>query len=87
MTSRERVEAALNHREPDRVPMDLGASAVTGMHVSVVYRLRQALGLDKPGAPVKVVKPYQMLDEIAPDDYRKCKFAVLPDRDWFGISR
>ena len=67
MTSRERVEAALNHREPDRVPMDLGASAVTGMHVSVVHRLRQALGLGKPGAPVKVVEPYQMLGEIAPD--------------------
>ena len=67
MTSRERLEAALNHEEPDRVPLDLGASAVTGMHVSSVYLLRQALGLDDPGAPIKVVEPYQMLGEIAPD--------------------
>lgn len=67
MTSRERVEAALNHREPDRVPLDLGASAVTGMHVRSVYLLRQALGLDTPGTPVKVIEPYQMLGEIAPD--------------------
>ncbi len=67
MTSRERVHAALNHQEPDRVPLDLGASAVTGMHVSSVYRLRQALGLDAPGTPVKVVEPYQMLGEIGPD--------------------
>jgi hypothetical protein len=37
------------------------------MHVSSVYQLRQALGLDKPGTPVKVVEPYQMLGEIAPD--------------------
>lgn len=58
---------ALGHREPDRVPLDLGASAVTGMHVSAVYGLRQALGLDLPGIPVKVVEPYQMLGEIAPD--------------------
>ena len=67
MTSRERVHAALNHQEPDRVPLDLGASAVTGMHVSSVYCLRQALGLDTPGTPVKVVEPYQMLGEIGPD--------------------
>ncbi|MFA5043342.1 MAG: uroporphyrinogen decarboxylase family protein [Kiritimatiellia bacterium] len=67
MTSRERVRLALDHKEPDRVPLDLGASAVTGMHVSMVYRLRQALGLGQPGTPVKVVEPYQMLGEIAPD--------------------
>ena len=67
MNSRERVIASLNHREPDRVPLDLGGHAVTGMHVSTVYRLRQALGLDEAGAPVKVVEPYQMLGEIGPD--------------------
>jgi hypothetical protein len=67
MTSRERVECALAHREADRVPLDLGGGLVTSMHVSSVYKLRQALGLDEPGTPVKVVEPYQMLGEIAPD--------------------
>jgi len=67
MNSRERVEAALNHRQPDRVPLDLGASGVTGMHVSSVYLLRQALGLDAAGTPVKVIEPYQMLGEIGYD--------------------
>ncbi|MGA3165280.1 MAG: uroporphyrinogen decarboxylase family protein [Terriglobia bacterium] len=67
LTSRERVNLALNHQEPDRVPLDLGASAVTGMQVDTVYKLRQALGLDAPGKPVKVVEPYQMLGEIKPD--------------------
>jgi hypothetical protein len=67
MTSRERVNLALDHRETDRVPFDLGASAVTGMHASMVYETRQALGLDPPGTPVKVVEPYQLLGEIAPD--------------------
>jgi len=66
-TSRERVTLALNHTEPDHVPLDLGGSAVTGMHVSTVYALRQALHLDLPGTPVKVIEPYQMLGEIAPD--------------------
>ena len=67
MNSRQRVQKALRHEEPDRVPLDLGASAVTGMHVSSVYQLRQAYQLDRPGTPVKVVEPYQMLGEIAPD--------------------
>lgn len=67
MTSRERVLKALNHQQPDRVPLDLGGSLVTGMHVSAVYQLRQALGLDDPGTPVKVVDPFQMLGEIKPD--------------------
>ena len=58
---------AVNHKEPDRVPLDLGGSPTTGMHVSTVYALRQALKLDPPGTPVKVVEPYQMLGEIAPD--------------------
>ncbi len=67
MDSRQRVENALNHRQPDRVPLDLGASPVTGMHVASVYLLRQSLGLDEPGRPVKVIEPYQMLGEIGPD--------------------
>ena len=67
MNSRERVQLALNHREPDRVPLDLGSSPVTGMHVSSVYLLRQALKLDPPGTPVRVVEPYQLLGEIKPD--------------------
>lgn len=95
MNSRERVQLALNHREPDRVPLDLGASAVTGMHVSAVYALRQALGLDAPGTPVKVVEPYQMLGEIAPDLIRALGVDVVglgsprtmfgfENRDWKG---
>ncbi len=65
MTSRERVTAALNHRQPDRVPLDLGSTPVSGMQVSVVAALRRALGL--AGGQVKVVEPYQMLGEIDAD--------------------
>ncbi len=67
MNSRERVQLALNHQEADRISLDLGATPVTGMHVQSVYKLRQALGLDPPGAPVKIIEPYQNLGEIKPD--------------------
>ncbi|MFM8321159.1 MAG: uroporphyrinogen decarboxylase family protein [Chloroflexota bacterium] len=67
MNSRERVRMALNHQEADRVPLDLGGCGQTGMHVSSVYALRQALKLDPPGTPVRVIEPFQMLGEIKPD--------------------
>jgi hypothetical protein len=67
MDSRKRVSLALNHQEPDRIPLDLGGTPTTGMHVSTVYKLRQALELDEPGTPVKVIEPFQMLGEIKPD--------------------
>ena len=43
MNSRERVHLALNHQEADHVPLDLGGSLVTGMNVSMVYKLRQEI--------------------------------------------
>ncbi len=67
MNSRERVHMTLNHQEPDLIPLDLGGCGQTGMHVSTVYALRQALKLDPPGTPVKVIEPFQMLGEIAAD--------------------
>jgi hypothetical protein len=66
-TSRERVEAAIAHRETDMVPLDLGGSQGTGMHPDSVYKLRQALQLDRPGTPVKIVEPFLLLAEIEPD--------------------
>ena len=65
--SRERINTVLSHMEADRVPLDLGGGGTTGMHVDSVYLLRQALGLDPLGTPVKVSEPFQMLGEIAPD--------------------
>ena len=90
MTSRERVDAALAHAEPDRVPLDLGAAPTTGMHVDSVYLLRQALGLDPPGTPVKVAEPFQMLGEIAPDLREALGVDVVgvgPPGNFFGFAQ
>jgi hypothetical protein len=65
--SRERILTACAHRQPDKLPVDFGGGFQTGIHVSMVYKLRQALGLDRPDTPVKVVEVYQMLGEVAPD--------------------
>lgn len=65
MTSRERLDAALNHRQPDLVPVDFNGTAVTGMHVKSVIGLRERYGLEK--RLVKVHEPYQMLGWIDDD--------------------
>ncbi len=66
-SSRLRVEMALAHVEADMVPLDLGGCPTTGIQASALYRLRQALGLDPPGTPVKITEPFQMLGEVGPD--------------------
>ncbi len=65
MTPRQRLQAALDHKEPDAVPVDFNGTAVTGMHVRVVAALRYHYGLDR--RPVKVHEPYQMLGWIDED--------------------
>ena len=45
MNSRERVRLALSHKEPDRVPYDLGATIATGIHKQAYDGLRGYLGL------------------------------------------
>lgn len=54
-TSQERLTAALEHREPDRVPFDLGGALVTGINVNSLCQLRRQLGL--PGEP-------EVLDQV-----------------------
>jgi uroporphyrinogen decarboxylase len=59
MNSRERVLAAVEHREPDRVPLDLGGTRNTAIEPRLYMRLRERLGLD--GEPARVMDVWQML--------------------------
>lgn len=89
MTPRERVLAALAHKEPDKVPLDVNPVLNTGIHVSVLHKLKVALGLIKPEDPVKVVDPYQMLGEIDKDLRRALGIdtvPLLPYRNIFGFK-
>jgi len=47
MTSRERVVMALEHQEPDRVPVDLGGMISTGISVKAYERLKDHLQLEE----------------------------------------
>jgi uroporphyrinogen decarboxylase len=60
MTSRERVLAALNHVEPDRIPVDLGGHRSSGIAAIAYHHLRKHLGL-----PEKAVRVYDMVQQLA----------------------
>lgn len=59
------VRDTLEHREPECVPIDLGATFVTGIHVSCVAALRRHYGLGDD--PARVIDPGQMLGEVGAD--------------------
>jgi hypothetical protein len=63
--SRERVVATLNHKQPDRIPIDFGGTMVTGVHASCVAELRDYYGLEK--RPVRIHEPFQMLAVLDDD--------------------
>ena len=41
MTSRERVLTTLNHKEPDKIPIDFGGMGSTGIMAIAYNRLKQ----------------------------------------------
>ena len=85
--SARRLAAALRHERPDRIPIDLGSTAVTGIHVSCVSQLRNHFGLAK--GPVKVHEPYQMLGWIDDDLAAALGIdtaGVFPRENMFGFA-
>jgi hypothetical protein len=86
MNSRERVIASINHRSPDRIPLDIGSTGVTGIHVLAVEKLRDFYGLGIK--PVRVIEPYQMLGEVEADLREILGIDVIglsPQKNMFGI--
>ncbi|MFO7976266.1 MAG: uroporphyrinogen decarboxylase family protein [Candidatus Hydrogenedentota bacterium] len=88
MTSRERVQTALNHVEPDRVPIDLSGHRSSGISAVLYPKLRAFLGL--PERPVRVYDPVQqlaivhsdVLDRFGVDTIELGRGFALEDKDW-----
>lgn len=86
MNRRERVLTSLNHKQPDRVPVDFGGTSTTGIHASCVAALRDYYGLEK--RLVRVHEPGQMLGWID-DDLKETlgidTEALFPRKNKFGV--
>ena len=81
MNSRERVFAALDHRQPDRVPIDLGGSIVTGINAMGYARLKRRLGL---AGPVRVASVILLLAEVEEELLNRWGVDVLPVPRYFA---
>jgi uroporphyrinogen decarboxylase len=65
MTPRQRVWAAINHQEPDRVPLDIGGGNSTTIVVEGYERLKRHLGIEGPTREMNKVFRLARLDERA----------------------
>ena len=63
MTPRERVLAALNHQQPDRVPLDFGSTNCTGITKKAYERLKEYLGIEKETVLMDRVLQLAIVDE------------------------
>lgn len=102
MTHRERVLAALDHREPDRLPIDVGSSRVTGIVLQAYDNLRARLGFGDPGVVLDRMQQIVQMDERileyldvdvrafahgAPDNGRDVELGEDRYRDEWGVTR
>jgi len=88
MTSRERILSALNHRETDRIPIDLSGHRSSGIAALAYPKLRAFL--DLPPRPVRIYDMVQqlavvdedVLDRFGVDTIEMGRAFLLRDEDW-----
>ena len=88
MTSRERLVETLNHRQPDSVCVDMGATPTSGIAASTLSKLRQEV-LGEADYRVRVHEPYQMLgmvDEKLLDALEIDMVGLIGRRTAFGFE-
>ncbi len=72
MTSRERILAAVEHRQPDKAPVDLGATPSSGISAIAYGHLKRHLGFAQGGTRV-----YDVVQQLAePEGFLLDRFGV-----------
>ena len=72
MTARERILAAIEHRQPDKVPTDLGATPSSGISAIAYGNLKRHLGLTQGSTRV-----YDVVQQLAqPEDFILNRFHI-----------
>ncbi len=97
MTPRERVQCALDHRQPDRQPIDFGGTVVTCMDAGAHRKLLDYLGISEASGPIidysmGTVEPLESIRQMVGSDVRRVGMNVIPPsvrddryRDGFGM--
>lgn len=87
MTGKERLRKAFEHVEAPLL-LDIGGLPTTGIHCSMVEKLREHYGLDRH--PVTILEPMQMLGLVEDDLKQALGVQTTPlngDFDMFGIKQ
>jgi len=90
MNSRERILAAINHRQPDRIPVDLGSSTVTGISGIAYNKLLKYLKIEKPVRIYDVIQQLAMVDMRIIDlfciDALDINRVSTENTDWYEVT-
>jgi uroporphyrinogen decarboxylase len=62
MNSRDRLLLSINHKQPDKVPIDLGSSTVTGISAIAYNNLKKYLKIERPTRVFDVVQQLANVD-------------------------
>lgn len=88
MNSRDRIKSALNHQQPDRVPIDFGGHRSSGIAAIAYAKLKNALGISSGNVYVydmvqqlAIVEP-EVLDAVGSDVVELGRGFMLDDKDW-----
>ncbi|ARN55659.1 uroporphyrinogen decarboxylase family protein [Sedimentisphaera salicampi] len=88
MNSRERLQTVLEHKQPDRLCVDIGAGGQTGIGICALDKLRKAVTGDEDYT-CKICETFQMLGEVDDDLKRKLQLdvaGIYPLYDMFGLE-
>jgi uroporphyrinogen decarboxylase len=92
MTSRERVLTAISHKEPDYVPLDLGATPSSGISAIAYNNLKKHLGITSGHTRIydvvqQVVQPEdEILEKFGVDVIDIGRVFNDQDSDWYDIT-
>ena len=84
--------AAINHKEPDRVPVDIGSTTITGISAIAYYNLKNYLGIKEGN--VRVFEVMQQLTRVEEWFIERFGIDVIDvglaylteDKDWYDVE-
>lgn len=75
INSKTRLNLSLNHKEPDRVPIDLGSMTVSGIHIRAYSDLIKEL---KKKENIKIYDKYQQLAYVSESIIKELNIDTIP---------
>ena len=90
MNSRDRLLLSINHKQPDKVPIDLGSSTVTGISAIAYNNLKKLLKISTPTRVFDVVQQLANVDmeiiEMFGVDALDINRITTETDDWYGVD-